>query len=140
VPADFTADPHGFVLEYYVETSDGKGPLVVEGNAKAPLRIDVAAGKLQGAPPPLHRGIFFTGVALTALTALGFGALGIWEQRTQSAYTALMGTQEGAHVVEVQRLGGTLATAVNITGFTALGLAVLTAVLIPLTDWETHPK
>jgi hypothetical protein len=137
IPADFTADPNGFTLEYYVETADGKGPLLTDGNAKSPRKIDIAAGKLQGAPPPLHKGIFFTGLALTVATAIAWGGLDIWEQRTQSAYSNQMGIVPGAHVQAQAGLGTSLATAVNVTGFTALGLLVLTAVLIPFTDWET---
>jgi hypothetical protein len=140
IPADFTADPQGFTLEYYVETADPKGPLVVEGSAKTPLKVEVAAGKLQGPPPPLHRAIFATGVALTALAGLTWGGLAIWELQTQSTYSKLSGTQYGASVTAMQRLGDTLATGANAAAISAGVLALITVTLAFFTDWDPQPK
>jgi hypothetical protein len=136
IPADFTVDPNGFALEYYVETADQKGTLLSDGTARAPLRIDVAAGKLQGAPKPLHRGILIGGFALAAACGITWAGLYSGFRSTQDQYNGLKGEVPGATTVSLSGRGNSLALASNIVGFGALGIALLTALLIPFVDFD----
>jgi hypothetical protein len=140
IPAEFTAGPEAFTLEYYVETADAKGPLLVQGNAKEPLHIDVSAGKLQGAPPPLHRGVFFSTLALAIAAGLTYGTLGLLELHDQATYAALSGPQSGTSVVALAQQGRNLATATTVAGLSFAGVAVLALVFSFFTDWEPAPK
>lgn len=138
LPAEFTADPTGFALEYYVETADAKGPLLKRGSSAAPLRIDIGAGALDTKPPPVKRGVFFTGLGATLVAAAATGAMAITTVVLQGQYVALQsgGVVEGAQLVAIGSRGSAVALGTNIgLGVTAL-FAVITALLIPFVDWN----
>ena len=136
IPAEYTADERGFTLEYYVQSADAKGPLVAQGSAEAPLKLEVSAGRVRaGGPPPVNRKVTFTVLGFALAGAAVSGALGIGTFLTQREYQGLMGMQQGAEVVALANRGSALATAANVGWIITGALAVAFAILLPLTDW-----
>lgn len=137
IPAEYTADEKGFTLEYYVESSDSKGPLLSQGNAALPLKLEVSAGKVQsGKPPPVSRKVFFSMLGLRLGGAAVSGALGITTKLMEGQYQGLSGTQMGSDVVGLISRGQATATAANVGWIVTGALAIVTAILLPLTDWD----
>jgi hypothetical protein len=141
IPAEYTADEKGFTLEYYVESSDAKGPLLSQGNAATPLKAEVSAGTLvSGRPPPVHRGVFWALLGLTLGGAGASGAAAVSTLMLQNQWRALDGVQEGGTVVALQNRGYAAATSTNVALVVTGVLAVVTAVLIPFTDFDASPQ
>jgi hypothetical protein len=141
LPAEYTADPTGFRLEYYVETSDAKGPLLTQGSAKQPFHIDISAGSVQsGKPPPVHRGVFWAGFGLTLASGAATGALALTTMFVQKQYSNEHGTVQGADLLALERRGSTAATGTNIALGITGALALITAILIPFVDWEAQAR
>ena len=137
IPAEYTADEKGFTLEYYVETSDAKGPLLSQGSAALPLKLEVSAGKAQsGKPPPVSRKVFFSMLGMTLGGAAVSGALGIATKLMERQYQGLSGMQMGSEVLALERRGDATALAANIGWIVTGALAIVTAILVPLTDWD----
>ncbi len=140
IPGEFTADDHGFTLEYYVETADNEGPLLTAGTALEPKTLPISAGALlTERPKPVARGVFIASAAATGGLGLAAGVLAVFFNLNQANYRSMaQGQIDGAKLVATARTGDALATATNATliaGGTAL---VATIVLATLTNF--HPE
>jgi hypothetical protein len=139
IPGEFTSDEKGFTLEYFVETLDAKGPLLRVGDEKQPRAVSVSAGVFSTArPPPLPKGAWFTGLAVSGALGAAAGGLGIAFNDTQSQYkTMAAGTEDidGARLAALRERGDSLGAAT--TGLLiSAGVAVLaTAVMTPFVNW-----
>ncbi len=80
VPGEVTANEGGAALEYFVEATDAKGRLVGQGDAAAPLTVELTAGRVGRALPRrwLYGACAATGVSSAAMFALGVAALVAW--------------------------------------------------------------
>jgi hypothetical protein len=139
IPGEFTSDEKGFTLEYFVETLDAKGPLLSVGTEKQPKAVAVSAGVFSTAkPPPLHKGVWFAGLALSAAVGAAAGGVGIAFNDTQTQYKTLAGSPDevdGARLQALRVRGESLGDAT--TGLLiSTGVAVLaTAVMTPFVNW-----
>ncbi|MEW5743380.1 MAG: hypothetical protein AB1938_31005, partial [Myxococcota bacterium] len=140
IPGEFTASKDGFQLEYFVETADAQGPLLVVGAELTPKQLRVAPGLVETkAFKPVHRAVFWTSAAVTVALGIAAGALGVAFNVNQSQYKALAssgGEVDGAVLAQKAQAGATLATATNATLISCGVAAVTTAVLWPLTDFS----
>ncbi len=103
-----------------------------------PLRLEVSAGALvSGKPPPIHRGLFWTGVGATLAAAAVSGGLALSTYFLQRQYTGTTGTVMGGPFVALGNRGESTALGTNI-GLIATGvLALVTLLMIPIgVDWD----
>lgn len=140
IPGEFTASKDGFQLEYFVETADAQGPLLVVGAELTPRQVIVAPGLVETkAHKPVHRAAFWTSAAVTVALGLAAGALGLAFGVNQAQYRELAssgGEVDGAVLAQKAQAGSALAAATN-ASLIACGVgAVTTAVLWPLTDFS----
>lgn len=139
IPGDLTADEHGFQLEYYVETVDAAGPLLSLGSLQEPKSIPVLAGLVPVARfKPVPRGVFWASFVLTALAGGAAGGFGVAYNNSQYSYRQLTvpGAEVEAATVNARITQGTFfATGTNVSLISAGALAVITAVLIPFTNF-----
>jgi hypothetical protein len=141
LPAEFTASPDGFALEYDVETLDASGPLLSLGSAATPKQIQVEAGALVTAkPPPVPRSLWFVSFALTAALGAGELALKLSLDATQADYARRSSLPDypGTDLVRREGQGRSLATFTT-AGLIALSIAAaLCAALAPFTNWSNE--
>lgn len=141
IPADFTASSGGFGLEYFIETADGAGPLLSVGTQLAPKSLPVTAGLVETrAFKPVHPTVTWVSFSLAVAAGLAAGAFAVAFNVEQGQYKQLASGSsvvEGATLAEHARTGATLATGVNasLIGFGVT--AITTAILFPLTDFES---
>jgi hypothetical protein len=139
IPGEFTSDEKGFTLEYFVETLDAKGPLLTVGTDKAPRSVTVTPGVFSTArPPPLPKGVWFAGLAVSLGLGAAAGGVGIALSDTQNQYRAMAQSGEdvdGAKLTALATRGQSLAEAT--TGLLiSTGVAALaTAVMTPFVNW-----
>lgn len=139
IPGDFTASKTGFPLEYYVETADEEGPLLVVGAAATPRTLTVLPGLVETrAFKPVAPAVTWVSLSLTVLAGLVAGGLGIATNLNQSAYRreAASPDADGAALAAMARDGAALASGVNASLVTLGVTAVTTGVLFPLTRFE----
>jgi hypothetical protein len=139
---EVTADPKGFVMQYFVETVDATGPLLTLGAAATPRSIQVAAGQVPVARfKPIPPALWATSAAVTGVLGAGWGALGISQLMTQSAYTRYVnsaGPISGAVVNQRIAQGQQLTTFTNAAWISAVSMLVVTLVMVPFTDFLTE--
>jgi hypothetical protein len=143
VPGEWTANDSGATMEFFVETLDDKGPLVVAGNAAAPLIAELAAGQVdRSSPPPLPPWAVFVGAGTTGALLVAGAGFGAGMQVVQQQYDAQKNlarteAQPGAELTQKSDLGNTLAWTANglfiASGAAALATGVAAAFF---TDWE----
>lgn len=143
VPAEFTSDEKGFRMEYYVESADRGGPLLVLGTERAPLTLEITPGTIATSrPPPVPRWVFFTSAGLAVASGATAGGLGLALNGAQSALQKQLSSGEvidGASYARQRAQGEQLATATN-GALIALGVtAAATAVLAALTNFDPEP-
>lgn len=131
IPGEFTADPSGFTLEYYVETGDADGPLLTIGNALTPKTVAVTAGALfTQRPKPVPRGVFIASAAATGVLGAATGVLAIMFNVQQSEYRKMaQGQVDGAKLVAAAQRGDGLASATNALTI-ATGVALVTTIVL----------
>ncbi|MFH1811903.1 MAG: hypothetical protein ABIJ09_24405 [Pseudomonadota bacterium] len=146
LPGEWTASEQGFVLEFYLETRDGAGPLLVQGSTSEALRIQVAPGNVEDArPPPLPLWSFVA----TAGTAVGLGlaATGtavatvlVQQDHDALAERSRSVVQPGDELIALEVTGARLALATTIL-WVATGVAALAAGgMAPFVDWENEKE
>jgi hypothetical protein len=132
---DLTASKAAYTLEYYVETSDSKGPLLVQGTDHTPLQIAVSAGDV-ASRRPWPRWPFVTSLVATLGAGVAAGAFGLVLWDTQQRRDNVGTTIGGLDAIALQNRGNTAALGVNIALTTTAVLAAFTIVAFVLTDWE----
>lgn len=76
IPADWTTNDAGFVLEYYFESKDSVGPLLVVGSAAEPRSAQVSPGAPdRSSPPPLPLWSFVTAAFTAGAVTIVAGGL-----------------------------------------------------------------
>ncbi|MBL8957451.1 MAG: hypothetical protein JNK82_42150 [Myxococcaceae bacterium] len=77
VPGEVTANEGGATLDFFVQATDGLGPLVARGDAVVPLAVELSAGKPGRALPRgwYHGALAATVVGVVSTLGLGAGAL-----------------------------------------------------------------
>jgi hypothetical protein len=138
IPGEFTADERGFTLEYVTETADREGPLLVAGAPTSPLRLEVLAGQVPVKTfKPISRGVFFTSVGVTAAAGVAAGVLGfLFNQEHASFDRAVAGAPAGPSLVAQIQRGESYAVATNVLMLTTAAVAVVTLILLPLTNFS----
>jgi hypothetical protein len=139
IPGDVLADEKGFVLEYFIETTDAHGPLLSLGTEARPRNLQVEAGLVPTARfKPVHRGVFWTSTGLTIALGLASGALGVSLVDTQAAYQRFVArapTVVGSSRNDLVAKGNLLADFTNAAWISAASMAVVTLLLLPFTDF-----
>jgi hypothetical protein len=144
VPGDYTANEGGLVVEFYVDTrSSENDKLLQAGDEASPLRIDVAPGSADRAPPPpLEPWTVWTGVGVTAAIGVAAAATGVstlmLELESEALYAAgtLDDPADGAFLQSQERTGEALALTTNILLGAAGATALATLVAVPFTNWS----
>ncbi len=134
-----TATEKDTTMQYYVETLDSKGPLLMLGSASSPLQLAIAQGLFEPQRKrPIPRWAFFTGVGTTAVLGLATAGLGISLQATQQDFRTKAATDgyPGRQLVVLEGKGNTLAQFAT-GSLVSLGVAaVATLVMWPFTDFS----
>ncbi len=138
IPGEFTADDHGFTLEYYVETADTEGPLLSLGTVLMPKTLPILPGELfTERPKPVSRGVFIASAVTTGALGIAGGVLAIFFNVSQANYrTMAQGQVDGAKLVAAARSGDTLALATNVVLITGGAALLTTIVLSTLTNFS----
>lgn len=136
IPGEFTADEKGFGLEYFTETSDREGLLLVSGTEKQPLLITVLPGQVPvQAFKPVPKAVFFTSLALTGAIGVATGVLGFLYNQEQASFDrrVAMGGANGAMLALQIERGQSYALATNVLLVSSAIAIAATLILLPLT-------
>jgi len=141
IPGEWTSNEEGFKLEFFLQTTDKEGPLLTDGDTKAPIAIDVSAGTVDRAtPPPLPLWAFVATASSAAAVGVAAASTGIAEMVVQQQYRdyanlGLTETIEGDKLMDIGSTGDALAVTTNIL-LVATGMVALAAgVMVPFTNW-----
>lgn len=143
IPGEWTANESGAVVEMYVETLDGKGPLLVVGTANEPMVREITPGQVdRSSPPPLPPWAVWTGAGTTAVLVAAGAGFGGFMSAVQADYTAqanlaVTEPQDGSQMRQKRELGETLSITAN-TLFIASAVTGLTTLVAGafFTDWD----
>jgi hypothetical protein len=143
IPGEWTANDDGFTLEFYVETFDATGPLVLHGAPSEPLNATITPGTADRAPPPPLPLWSFLGTSATAgVVAVAGGVFtGLTVAASLDYQRQLTDSIDGDPAIgrelkSLENLGNTL----MITQFALYGVAGAIAlgagVMAPFTNWS----
>ncbi len=136
MPAESTASPSGFSLQYFVETRDARGPLLTVGSEAAPLVVEVLPGQVPAQVfKPVPKAVFFGAVGVTGASALAVAGLSVALNLTQSRYQTLANGPAPHTVFDTEalvglgRTGSALAVATNVA-LVAVSVSMLTTLIL----------